>query len=1503
MAGITDTNLNNVLSQAQQFTKTVRNSIYSIMSAVNVSRFDPSYTQSGAQFGLGLTPTAGAVISSIPSTTGSFPSIYPRNYNIATMTPVANVLVKKRLFTTLAYDNDVRFMDSNERAFIRTSKNLFQLKAFQIATYESLTKVEQNLQQNKTLYIPSVLAAIQNASAFGALTGDETTNLTSALLQITQRDLAGQDTNLTTWIIDQFDKDLANIGRGVGVIEFTNFTKIDTNNKLDGGGSANIEFEDPYHIMMISSDDIEAAIQGAMYDNFTSTLIPSLAIDDLQSLSQSLQAQINSNDPTAQAQAQAAINTVQQTAADVLNAQPLSPKEISFVRKKMRKFYLAKAVIQPTDGIHIFMKSDTIYENDDDPVGLPLGLDRYGVDEEILKQEMYVVTKDRDFDIDLYRTLRDKNAFSGASVFAGVVNDVNDGMSDGFYTLSVSARNNLWYLEQSFVNTEPALDQSQGLLHDPLTPFKFEFDSFGNIKTTSADGSVGFQLLQDNIDRLSQVNFKYDNGNQRGNSVSAANVLTGNVPGAGIQQAQHYPGMLYQWKEGIQSVSLAMNTSDPTGLFFNSSKEVGDNTYGLAVTSTPFDNMDVANVVSLLVTGLPYNISTFINDSLTIAPLNSFGGKSSSDSNSYFDAFFNAVSKQNKVLGNFKPLLGGDSVNIDTIKQLAYKKVSFNKIDTRLGELQTAITDAQTKRDVLPLNINGGDNTLLLQTRAGLQAKIDELTTEQNALIQQYNTLDSGMNTMTANQDALGFSSDPATRETQLEDYQFRQLYVASRRIEDVRYNRDVNYFIVGTEYDSDTDIQAFTAGLRGAFKYFDNRYDPVYDKAKQAAKVIDFELFSDNSGNIRFRPPQYNKVPLSIYYHLFNLEGQQGITIIPDFVKAMFVSDITSTYETIVKANWQILIDLGKSGSDSFINALNAYVPTNNKGIVEFLGFSGATTTSGSGGSVVVDGNTTDQFIEFNTAQQITISRSISPSSKTSNILTLDVMNTIATQIESKFGTKTTLTQDDIIDNSDPNSASKLKSLFNDLKGLFSTRNNAIKQYLSQLNNLGVSPSAITSDDTDDLTQTINSAVQAKTTKLAQEIYQVVATGNVQGYTRPVISSEFANLVEDDTRNWIGRGSGRRFIIRDDSIKSYRITESQPDYCRVNVSGQLNFGGQSFGPSLLEGRALWAGAVDYDLWRQYGYKSIEDVKVPFLSDPENQLKPYAVFLLLKQRKKVMKGTITVIGNEYYQLGDVVYLADRDMLFYVVGVSQSYNEGEDFTTTLTLEYGRPPGEYIPTPLDAIGKSMLKQNTSSQSITKRQMTPDTFYFPLRPTPVVYMDGISSNDNTGLQKMLGTDSNQGRLINALMNANTALQKPNAILVITYFNTGSENDQAAESRAEVISSWFQAPKLLQTGLSGQNLVDFKNYNAIPPNKIIINKCDLTADPDADDTKPTDPSPDDIISSDQGIINAVNSSAISNGVISACQEVYALISDIENTQDEVPNIVEIGIYYQKAN
>jgi hypothetical protein len=146
-----------------------------------------------------------------------------------------------------------------------------------------------------------------------------------------------------------------------------------------------------------------------------------------------------------------------------------------------------------------------------------------------------------------------------------------------------------------------------------------------------------------------------------------------------------------------------------------------------------------------------------------------------------------------------------------------------------------------------------------------------------------------------------------------------------------------------------------------------------------------------------------------------------------------------------------------------------------------------------------------------------------------------------------------------------------------------------------------------------------------------------------------------------------------------------------------VEVKGVLNNFNPDALPSGLNGAfpsgngLVTALAVDYDMWRNFGLSQSQPVEAPFLSDPVSQCAPYAAMLLSRNRKNIITANVTLVGNEYMQPGEVVFLEDRGLLFYVKSVSHSFSFGSAFTTTLELEYGHTPGEYIPTPLDIIGK--------------------------------------------------------------------------------------------------------------------------------------------------------------------------------------------------------------------
>jgi hypothetical protein len=172
------------------------------------------------------------------------------------------------------------------------------------------------------------------------------------------------------------------------------------------------------------------------------------------------------------------------------------------------------------------------------------------------------------------------------------------------------------------------------------------------------------------------------------------------------------------------------------------------------------------------------------------------------------------------------------------------------------------------------------------------------------------------------------------------------------------------------------------------------------------------------------------------------------------------------------------------------------------------------------------------------------------------------------------------------------------------------------------------------------------------------------------------------------------------------------------PGYTAVEVKGQLDlFLPNSSLPSGLNNQFLAGGgsgnalvtaaAIDYDMWRNYGFRHGQPIKAPFLSNPQTQCAPYASMILSRNRKEVLKGSCTIAGNEYSQPGEVVFLEDRQMLFYVTEVRHSFTYNSKFTTTLTLEYGHTPGDYIPTPTDIIGKLLNNNKDAGNLIVYRQ----------------------------------------------------------------------------------------------------------------------------------------------------------------------------------------------------
>lgn len=211
----------------------------------------------------------------------------PKQLGISMQDPNATVLVKKRMFASLAENWRPDMMDSHEKLFYKTTKILFQNKCNQISSYEKLCKIGQisaDIGRVDYHLLPIIFSLTDNISktptsslgSYGAdglqdsVTGtlSKFTNIVDRVKEIYA---LSQDTPYTSWIAGIPDTFRASFSQGTGVIEFNNVTSITTTTTLDfAKGSFSLSFNDPYKIMRITNLDIEQAISDAtnrLYSN------------------------------------------------------------------------------------------------------------------------------------------------------------------------------------------------------------------------------------------------------------------------------------------------------------------------------------------------------------------------------------------------------------------------------------------------------------------------------------------------------------------------------------------------------------------------------------------------------------------------------------------------------------------------------------------------------------------------------------------------------------------------------------------------------------------------------------------------------------------------------------------------------------------------------------------------------------------------------------------------------------------------------------------------------------------------------------------------------------------------------------------------------------------------------------------------------------------------------------------------------------------------------------
>lgn len=1189
----------------------------------------------------------------------------------------------------------------------------------------------------------SIISSIGSNSLVGGAGvggfGDSVLSFIQGLYRAKKASERSRASAFTRWVDDPTEADYAGLGPGAGTIELNAVSSLNSSCGLNDS-SASLDIEDPYQLMLITAADIENALYvstsrsyqiSSFYDG-TASFRLALAqnadrrLNSLRSargqkeiMFEYVQGKDGEMDPAAtlgyvdaaklkfyqwiggirdaadREEALAVgltteeISLLNQVISSLihyrdastippaqpgLNASERDLRRLQWLRDKMRRDFLGQHVIQPMDQITIFANSNTY---DITPVGgivdvisgasarLTDTIDPYIIEQErrsILGQNTGTdaLSKVNDFALSaLYSSIRKKNLFrdDGACIFSGLAESVSDSYDSGSgsFKISVSCQSNLHYLEISRYTLTPSLNNTLGAVMDPVTPFDIQdaIDPASGLITQSV-----FKLSQKNEERLDFL--RIASGPLVSKKIrNIGDILTDKRNGLAI--IEHTPGLVYKWKEGIVSVTV-----DAAG--------GGGVAGGISSLRQPFAKLDAANIASILITGQPYDYATFFEG---VSKISGAATNPTNLSRDFFNYMFEYTDRVKKYYGSFVPAKDR-SLDKDTVMAYYQAKNALSTLNVESNRLITKLNDLRRKQPV------GAEPT-------AEQTKItEEITRISSDIANLQQSLPEGLQLSLEGNNT--FISVDALDRVQTDR---EIIYKTKRKPEDVRFNKDKNYFIVSADYDTDFIIQSFAASLSGNFSLFEAEYSSPLDTIRNAISALQLEFFADPDGNLVLRPPRYNRTPLSLMIEMIRQMPPGQNSLLPSFVQNVLASRTNSLWDAMLKNELNIARELysiglsstAVSGNEGSVYPLLLYYGSRSEFALNYEAVNQEIIKafSAEGGTKV-----TSSFVLGPASRVKTIESAISKKDSENAEIQQRLRDVIVTMRSIPLGPETK--DQALIDKAEKEAAAALAKLKLDNAGNFITsRLTTISGYLNTRRTLLRSLY--------DASKRESSTGVSPFDKLGASTLSLLGTGMQSGLGSfgsifgASLPPALESIIENDLTNIDGPGSGKRFIINDAVVLRGSFSHRPPDFNNVAVSGAVDFLSPEASGNLADIPVLTATATDFDSWRQYGFREASPMRRPDMTSAETQCAPYASLMLATQRRKIHSGRITVIGNEYYRPGDNVYLSYRNMIYYVTNVSHniSLNDGS-FTTELELSYGRPPGEIIPTPLDILGNA-------------------------------------------------------------------------------------------------------------------------------------------------------------------------------------------------------------------
>ena len=1080
----------------------------------------------------------------------------------------------------------------------------------------------------------------------------------------------------------------------------------------------------------------------------------------------------------------------------------------NYARKKLKLHYGGKLLIQPMDQVHVYISSKARLDNKISGglqnmfsgLGFLQKLNNTFADFKGQFNSLFNPSGDANIQIEkavfvgsdfpnwLWTLLRSQfvNDTSGTHVFAGVALRASSTYGDGKYNVNVTGSDNTHYLDMGNVNLKPSLDVFNGPLLDPLTPFKTKFNTVSSKFKADAP-----ELLDENKDLLKASFTKFKAGNNAGKKATEYNIIKNcdhdiQANSGNIRKIFYSPdGFTYRWKEGVGTLTA-----------FSKSFSTGTNSGFPSITKDPFAGQDIMNVISLAVTGIPYNYATFYKAARDQGGVGKDPQTGEDSARSFYSSLTADLKKNNLLWGNFIPFK-----NL-TMDEASYQKVISSQLSIlNTNDLidQKLIQLKKLNNDLIGLSGGRGVNT----QDTSLQK--DRIQKELSATNKDLNRLYEGVQQQLTNSkqnlsivgDDVSFNYDEflnndSSNKKSLSNSKVRRdlrrkvNFLTRRMAWSVRANEDKNYFIVDDTYDKDFDIAAFEKALisNGDLKLFNSEYSSVKGKIETVAKLLNLEVFCDTQGHIRVRPPQYNRMPSSIFYRLLQLKKVSGIQLFPQFIEDLIEDQLQSTISQIEIIEDQIRLDAATLGK-------------NNDDEIKWL-IRGPNTRTGSDFKFLSNDNSDGKVIEI---------QAIFTEANPDKHIAAIKNNTFQAKLDRQAGLNNVFNavrrSTFVVNETDATKPAQTFLSSTRIKQLSSRLFNKTGQQvvLDDLKSISFAGSAAQTIDEFKVTKDISIKlmerqklvkIAANALKNAVAAIDLDADGSSTGtkLLMPDFSKNseipelFENMLEDETYDDYGVNAGKRYILKNYQIRNLTIAEERPAFNAVEVKGQVNLNlpnselPEGLNLNFLgtgEGNGMTtAAAVDYDMWRMYGLTVAQPVAVPFLSNVESQCAPFAAMLLSRARQNILQGTATINGNEFMQPGDVIYLEDKDLLFYVEGVSHNFTYGGSFTTELSLKYGHSPGDYIPTTLDMVGKLLYKNRDTSSSINFRQ---DTSY-PQQPIGTIILDRRAS---------WFSDDIPGSLSGGAYGEHN-IQVIDSMLYTSYFAINANKDVNTSTKAQV-------------------------------------------------------------------------------------------------------------------